>query len=157
MDEPIARRRNNARVFGEMLKPEVGGRDGTAVAVDDVGSKETSGFFNTFFVMAKGTTRKMRKRALAGIKPVVQRHVVGQLAPVAALGRKRMVIRMHRFNALPSPLPHVADRWRKVGDCVELRLDNIAANSNLEDIYTVSQLLPAEAKYMTVSGKAGGR
>lgn len=33
----------------------------------------------------------------------------------------------------------------KVGDRVELRLDNVAANNNLEDVYTVSQLLPAEA------------
>jgi hypothetical protein len=33
----------------------------------------------------------------------------------------------------------------KIGDRVELRLDNIAANSSFRDVYTITQLLPAEA------------
>jgi hypothetical protein len=33
----------------------------------------------------------------------------------------------------------------KIGDSVEVRLDKLPANSNRGDIYTISQMLPAQA------------
>ena len=33
----------------------------------------------------------------------------------------------------------------KIGDRVQVRLDNLASNSNPRDVYTISQTLPAEA------------